>query len=330
MMRSILTIIIVFSFITLLQAQTKDIFIVDFHNDKDYNSIIGKNIANEFERALGLCKSKYRVIPRIKYQRQIDGQTFEATKRFLKSQGIDYIIYGRISKDDISKQFVIEYIFEEVNTRSIVLIENIFFKEISKLLNSNNRYKTIQSKLSNDDELCRKLSKDDIPTIIDEDAIAKETEEQDGMIMDNDGDGIPNSVDKEPNTPIGAKVDERGVEIKNVAKGWTSIEKQAILKMLPDLPNIPFEFGKAEIKEDAYMMLDQMARLMKMYPIIIVQLEGMDTSDETLATERATATKKYLIENYQLPEKRFTTTFKTDLAANDEVVSTIALDKMDF
>jgi outer membrane protein OmpA-like peptidoglycan-associated protein len=330
MMKSILTIIITCSFLTLLEAQTKDIFIVDFHNDKDYNSIIGKNIANEFERALGLCKSKYRVIPRIKYQRQIEGQTFEMTKRFLNSEGIDYIIYGRISKDDISKQFVIEYIFEEVNTHSIVLIENIYFKEISKLLNSNNRYKTIQSKLSNDDELCRKLSKDDIPTIIDEDAIAKETEEQDGMITDSDADGIPNSVDKEPNTPMGAKVDERGVEIKNIDNGWTSIEKQAILKMLPDLPNIPFEFGKAEINEDAYMMLDQMARLMKMYPIIIVKLEGMDTNDKTLAANRAKVTKEYLVSNYKLPEKRFTTTSKTDLAAQDEVVSTIALDQMDF
>ena len=323
--------VILLSF-SLLQVTAKDVYIVDFHVDKAYNSILGNNVANEFERSLSLCKSKYRVIPRIKYQRHIKDKTFEATRRFLQEEGIDYIIYGNISRDDISNEFIIEYIFEEVNTLHIVLIETIKFKHISKLLNTNVRYKTIQTKLSSDDELCKRLNNGG-PNIVDHGALPKNNEEEEEKpLADTDKDGIPDELDKEANTPMGSVVDEDGVALETPKGGdsWNSREEEMIRKMLPDLPNVPFEYGKSDISDDAFMKIDQMARLMKMYPIIIVKLEGMDTNNETLATQRAEKLKEYLVKNYRLPEKRFTIASKTDLGAQDEVVATIAFDKMDF
>lgn len=314
-----------------LQAAPKDVYVVDFHNDKQYNSILGNNVANEFERSLSLCKSKYRIIPRIKYQRELHDQTFEATKRFLATEGIDYIIYGNIYRDDVTNMFTIEYIFEEISTRSIILIESINFSKITDLLNTNNRYETIQEKLKADEELCKRFSSQPSRAkVIDEGAAAKDNTSNtfDG---DDDNDGVPNSIDKEPNTPIGAMVDARGVEVKDENAGdWKDAEREAILKLLPDMPNIPFEAGTAEIPVDAYMKVDQMANLMKMYPVIVVELQGTDPQDEALAQERARILKDYLMKSYRLPERRFVTSYKVDAAGSTQVVSRLALEKMDF
>ena len=99
--------------VSIMAQSKKDLYIIDFHNAKEYNSILGKNVANEFENSLQLCKGKYRIIPRMKYQRQLEEKTFEYTKRFLEKQGIDYVVYGDIFHDDNSKHFTIEYIFED-------------------------------------------------------------------------------------------------------------------------------------------------------------------------------------------------------------------------
>ncbi len=335
-MKTILTNLLIFLIPMMLLAEQKDIYIVDFHNDKSYNSILGNNVANEFERALTLCKNKYRVIPRMKYERQLKGETFEGTKRFLQKEGIDYIIYGNIYNDDITNLYTIEYIFEELNTHSIILIENINFKELNTLINSNERYKSIEDRLKNDEELCKKFSlKRGKQGIIDEDAVAKADIGKGGEAPDDDGDGVPNVLDKQPNTPLGAIVDIRGVEIKKGDNNgnWSSIEKQAvikIIKMLPDLPNIPFDDGKIELNDDAKMKIDQMANVMKMYPIIVVNLIGQDTADETLASKRSKVIKDFLMKNYKLPERRFVTSSKVETTAKALVETTLAFDKMEI
>jgi outer membrane protein OmpA-like peptidoglycan-associated protein len=319
---------------TLAFAQQKDIYLIDFHNNNEFFSILGKNVANEFENSLSLCKSKYRLIPRIKYSRQLEKKTFEETKLFLKDEGIDYVIYGDISKDDINNTYNIEYILEEVNTEKIILIETISFKSLSKLLNSTQRLKAIQAQLKYDDELCKKFTeKPQKPKVIDEGATAKgsDNDGDNSMNKDSDNDGIPDAIDKEINSPIGAVVDERGVEIKDAPLNpMTSAERKAILEQLPQLPNIPFELDSTSIGEEAEMKVDQLARLLKMYPLIVVKLEGNDTDNIDLANQRAMTIKKYLMDNYKLPERRFTVSSKKGIELKTEVVSIIDLDKMDF
>jgi len=305
--------------VAIFAQQKKDLYIIDFHNAKEYNSILGKNVANEFENSLQLCKGKYRIIPRMKYQRQLEEKTFEYTKRFLEKEGIDYVVYGDIFHDDNSKHFTIEYIFEEVSTGSIILIETINFDHISKLVNASNRKEAIIDKLKNDEELCKRFSERPIkPTIIDEDAVARTP--LNSMEQDDDNDGVPNVLDKEPNTPIGATVNERGEEQLSQAKGGSSIsiqaksqtpwqkkEEEAILKNIPDLPEIAFNDGESELNDGIYMKLDQMAQIMKSYPNIVVKMEGKDPSDETLTFERSKKIKDFLMKHYRIEEDKFFT-----------------------
>lgn len=323
------TLLITFSF-----AQQKDIYLIDFHNNNEFFSILGKNVANEFENSLSLCKSKYRIIPRIKYSRQLEKKTFEETKIFLEEEGIDYMIYGDISKDDINNTYNIEYILEEVSTEKIILIETIAFKSLSKLLNSTQRLKAIQAQLKYDDELCKKFTeKPQKPKIIDEGATERSGDQDvdNSMNKDSDNDGVPDAIDKEINSPIGAVVDERGVEIKDAPLNpMTSAERKAILEQLPDLPNIPFEADSTSIGEEAEMKIDQLARLLKMYPLIVVKLEGNDANDNIIANQRAMNIKKYLMKHYKLPERRFTVVSRKGVELKTEVVCTIDLDKMDF
>ena len=129
--------------------------------------------------------------------------------------------------------------------------DTINFDHISKLVNASNRKQAIVDKLKNDEELCKRFSeRPSKPTIIDEDAVAKA--EDNMMKEDKDNDGVPDALDKEPNTPIGATVDKRGVEVMTQAKGgssWTEKEKGFLFEKLPDFPEVPFEDGKADFND---------------------------------------------------------------------------------
>lgn len=75
-----------------------------------------------------------------------------------------------------------------------------------------------------------------------------------GCALDSDGDGVADYLDKCPNTPKGATVDARGC--------WT----YAAMVM--------FDFDSAEIKSEAYPMLDEAALILKKNPEIKVEIDG--------------------------------------------------------
>jgi hypothetical protein len=145
--------------VSMIPQKKKELYVIDFHNDKEYNSILGKHIANEFSHSLQQCNSKYQIVPRIKYQEQLEGKTFEETKIFLEQEGIDFFIYGDVFHDDDSKHFMIEYILEEVNTGSITLIKTVVFDHISKLVNASLRKEMIKDGLKKDKEFCKQKNK---------------------------------------------------------------------------------------------------------------------------------------------------------------------------
>ena len=133
----------------------KSIYIIDFHNNKEYNSMIGMNIAKEFQNVFHLCNCKYEVVPKSKYEEELEGITFEKTKRFLADQEVDFVIYGDIFQDDKSGDFMIEYIFEEVETSAIWLIETVNFKYSKKIVNASKRQKAIETEIRNNKYLCK-------------------------------------------------------------------------------------------------------------------------------------------------------------------------------
>ena len=159
-MKTCLTLMMAFLLMSSSTSQKKkDLYIIDFHNAKEYNSKLGKNIADEFSNSLELCKTRYRIVPREEYREQLQEKTFEECKRFLEKEGIDYVIYGDVFHDDDSKEFIIEYILEELETGAIFFIETINFRHISKLVNASKRQKIIDDKLKNDKNCCKRPTK---------------------------------------------------------------------------------------------------------------------------------------------------------------------------
>ena len=72
--------------------------------------------------------------------------------------------------------------------------------------------------------------------------------------MDSDGDGVTDNLDQCPNTPMGATVDARGC--------WTYEA------------NVLFDFNSAEMKPEAYPMLDEASAILQKNPEINVEVDG--------------------------------------------------------
>jgi outer membrane protein OmpA-like peptidoglycan-associated protein len=274
---------------------------------------------------LQLCSGKYRVIPRLKYDRHLEELTFDETKSFLKKGGIDYFVYGDVFHDETTKHFTIKYILEEALTGSILFIETIHFEHISDLVNINFRQETIKNQLKKEEELCKHFSEEGkMPVVIDE-ATQQKMRTLEMLEIDADSDGISDIVDKDLTTPINASVDKRGVQdlAKSVATR-EEIAEELIFNILPDLPEIAFEDGISDFNDQSYLHLNQIARFMKEYPAMVVRLEGIDAINENLATERAIKIKEFLVSNYRLSEKKFIIVSKIQAEAKSKVIVAFA------
>lgn len=112
--------------------------------------------------------------------------------------------------------------------------------------------------------------------------------------LDSDQDGVPDSIDACPGTPLGMQVDARGCAIK------------AAKVVLHD---INFEFGKAKLTEDSKTSLDKVVAGLKGQPSMHLLIEGHTDSvgsvkaNLALSKKRAAAAKAYLVES-GISEKR--------------------------
>ena len=108
----------------------------------------------------------------------------------------------------------------------------------------------------------------------------KVVEEKIVVILDSDGDGVPDNLDKCPGTPAGAKVNQFGC--------WA-------------LENVLFDFNKYSIKPQFYGALDEAAMVFEKNPSMRVEIEGNTDNIGTAANnmkislERAKAVMNYLI-----------------------------------
>ena len=118
--------------------------------------------------------------------------------------------------------------------------------------------------------------------------------------MDDDGDGVVNSLDKCPNTPRGLAVDHRGCPLP--IKEKVSIELQ-----------VQFDFDKAVVKPEFHDHLRGVANFMKTYPSTKITLDGhtcwIGTKEynHDLSERRAESVKAYLVDKFGIAGSRLTT-----------------------
>ena len=99
-----------------------------------------------------------------------------------------------------------------------------------------------------------------------------------GCPLDSDGDGVPDYLDKCPGTPIGARVDERGC--------WV-------------LKDVRFDIGKATIRPESYAILSEVVDIMDKNPELKIEIQGHTDStgsaelNRMLSQNRAASVLEY-------------------------------------
>lgn len=118
--------------------------------------------------------------------------------------------------------------------------------------------------------------------------------------LDSDGDGVPDSRDKCPNTPKGIKVDSDGCPIP-------LLEKISVTLI------IEFDYDKADVKSIYHKDIEKVANILKAYPEKEMELEGhtdnigSDAYNEKLSKRRAESVKKYLVQKFGIDASRIST-----------------------
>jgi len=154
-------------------------------------------------------------------------------------------------------------------------------------------------------------------------------------VMDSDGDGVTDDLDRCPNTPKGVKVDAHGCPLDSDGDG--------VADYLDKCPNTPkeatvdargcwtyaakvmFDINSAEIKSEAYPMLDEAILILEKNPEMKVEIDGHTDNtgsaayNMNLSERRAKSVMKYFVdkgvEAGQLTTKGFG--FTKPAASND-------------
>jgi OOP family OmpA-OmpF porin len=120
---------------------------------------------------------------------------------------------------------------------------------------------------------------------------------------DSDNDGVPDFLDKCPNTPAGTKVDGAGCPLPvatttKVEKYYITEQDRAIVKEA--IRNLEFDFNKATIREHSFASLDRVAQLLidKGFSLKLAGYTdnvGSQAFNLKLSKDRAESVKNYLV-----------------------------------
>lgn len=119
------------------------------------------------------------------------------------------------------------------------------------------------------------------------------------VVVDTDGDGVPDNRDDCPDTPRNYAVDDRGCPIP--------VEEIARVEL-----EINFEFDRSEVRPQYISEIQEIAEFMQQYSDVIVELEGHTDSDgdedynQGLSERRANAVRQVLIDQFNIQASRVT------------------------
>lgn len=139
--------------------------------------------------------------------------------------------------------------------------------------------------LANNPEVAGWKSQKEKPKVIIKKIYIKE------KLKDSDKDGVPDKLDKCPNTPKGVLVNHYGCPI---------------IKTL----RINFDFNKAEVKKIYYKELKEVAKILKANPKLKIEIDGYTDNigsrayNLKLSKKRAEAVKNILVKVYHINPKR--------------------------
>ncbi|MFT4970425.1 MAG: OOP family OmpA-OmpF porin [Chitinophagales bacterium] len=176
------------------------------------------------------------------------------------------------------------------------------------------------------------------------------------LLKDDDGDGVPNRLDQEADTPEGAPVSPKGIALDSDADGvldvnddepfsppGVPVNEKGIAQLPPTppafdanaafncdeviLPSVHFDKDKYNIKPEFYAHLYNLADKMTLCPDLKIKATGMTDKDdnekynEQLSWNRVNAVIDYLNEKYGIDKSRFIA--KYDGEANAAATSSI-------
>jgi len=124
--------------------------------------------------------------------------------------------------------------------------------------------------------------------------------DMDGCPVDSDKDGVPDYLDKCPSTPFGDKVDASGCTIP------AEIPCQSIKLM------IEFDTNKADVKSAYHDELKKVGDMLNKYPKATTVIEGHTddvgaaAANMKLSERRASSVRKYIIDNFGISADRIT------------------------
>ncbi len=127
--------------------------------------------------------------------------------------------------------------------------------------------------------------------------------------VDSDGDGVPDNVDKCPNTPQGFKVDADG----------------CIIQQTVILQSVNFKTNSDELTESAQRKLDEVSAGLVGQPTLRIEIDGhtdsrgTQTHNQKLSERRAASVRRYLVSNGVNPDTLASKGFGFDkpIASND-------------
>lgn len=165
------------------------------------------------------------------------------------------------------------------------------------------------------------------------------------LLKDDDGDGVPNRLDQEENTPEGAPVNPKGIALDSDNDGVIDVNdeepfsppglpvnEKGVAQLPPAppafdankafacdnvaLPSVHFDKDKYNIKPEFYAHLHNLADKMMVCPDLKIKATGMTDKDdnekynEQLSWNRVNAVIDYISEKYGIDKSRFIVKFE--------------------
>lgn len=172
------------------------------------------------------------------------------------------------------------------------------------------------------------------------------------LLKDDDGDGVPNRLDQEENTPEGAPVSPKGIALDSDKDGIIDgkddepfsppglpVNDKGVAQLPPDLgngefvcqnvvfPSVHFDKDKFNLKPEFYAHLHNLADRMIACANMKIKAIGMTDKDdsekynEQLSFNRVKAVIDYLVEQYGIDRNRFIPSFEGE--ANAKGISAV-------